>query len=287
MKHKDENGNVIYIPYLVEKKPANGLTGKYIKRAFANRDPAGEPEVIIDFDKVGGDKFGQFTTRTCRRLHGRCAGRGNPNGAGIRTAYHWQAAARLAAGRWILRKPSPMANMLENPLETPVHIDAMSQISPTLGTDPSTAAFGPRLSARCWWWLFMAVYYHRCGLIADFAMLLNLVITLGIMCSIGTTLSLPGIAGIVLTVGMAVDANVLIYERLREEMALGKSMQGRHRRRLQPRLCHHFRLPHHHAHFRHHPHLHGHRAGQGIRRHPHHRRGVELVHRPRGDATDF
>ena len=84
--------------------------------------------------------------------------------------------------------------------------------------------------------VFMAVYYHRCGIIADFAMLLNLVISLGIMCSIGTTLSLPGIAGIVLTVGMAVDANVLIYERLREEMALGKSMQRGHRRRLQPRL---------------------------------------------------
>ena len=74
--------------------------------------------------------------------------------------------------------------------------------------------------------IFMAFYYHRCGMIADFAMLLNLVITLGIMCSIGTTLSLPGIAGIVLTVGMAVDANVLIYERLREEMSLGKSMRG-------------------------------------------------------------
>src|SRR5208282_1396242 len=73
---------------------------------------------------------------------------------------------------------------------------------------------------------FMAFYYHRCGVIADVAMILNLVILLGVMCSIGTTLTLPGIAGIVLTIGMAVDANVLIYERLREEMASGKSMRG-------------------------------------------------------------
>ncbi len=72
----------------------------------------------------------------------------------------------------------------------------------------------------------MACYYHRCGVIADVAMVLNLVILLGVMCSIGTTLTLPGIAGIVLTVGMAVDANVLIYERLREEMGQGKSMRG-------------------------------------------------------------
>jgi len=74
--------------------------------------------------------------------------------------------------------------------------------------------------------IFMAVYYHRCGVIADVAMILNLLILLGVMCSIGTTLTLPGIAGVVLTVGMAVDANVLIYERLREEMAQGKSMRG-------------------------------------------------------------
>src|SRR5208282_3116238 len=73
---------------------------------------------------------------------------------------------------------------------------------------------------------FMAFYYHRCGVIADFAMILNLLILLGVMCSIGTTLTLPGIAGVVLTVGMAVDANVLIYERLREEMAQNKSMRG-------------------------------------------------------------
>jgi SecD/SecF fusion protein len=102
----------------------------------------------------------------------------------------------------------------------------MRQVDPTLGRDSISsgvraALFGTLLVAA-----FMGFYYHRCGLIADFAMVLNLVILLGVMCSIGTTLTLPGIAGVVLTVGMAVDANVLIYERLREEMALGKSMRG-------------------------------------------------------------
>jgi SecD/SecF fusion protein len=116
--------------------------------------------------------------------------------------------------------------MLENPLETPVKIVAMSQISPTLGTDSIHSGILSAVAGTLLVVLFMAVYYHRCGLIADFAMVLNLVITLGIMCSIGTTLSLPGIAGIVLTVGMAVDANVLIYERIREELAKGKSLRG-------------------------------------------------------------
>jgi len=72
----------------------------------------------------------------------------------------------------------------------------------------------------------MLVYYLLAGLVANVALMANIVILLGVMCSIGTTLTLPGIAGIVLTVGMAVDANVLIYERIREESAKGKSLRG-------------------------------------------------------------
>ena len=72
----------------------------------------------------------------------------------------------------------------------------------------------------------MAVYYLAAGLIANFALVLNLIILLGVMCAFGTTLTLPGIAGIVLTAGMSVDANVLIFERIREELAKGKSLRG-------------------------------------------------------------
>jgi SecD/SecF fusion protein len=72
----------------------------------------------------------------------------------------------------------------------------------------------------------MLVYYMLAGVVANIALMLNIIILLGVMCSIGTTLTLPGIAGIVLTVGMAVDANVLIFERIREELAAGKSIRG-------------------------------------------------------------
>src|SRR5207302_9168848 len=74
--------------------------------------------------------------------------------------------------------------------------------------------------------VFMLVYYLIAGMVANVALIANIIILLGVMCSVGTTLTLPGIAGIVLTVGMAVDANVLIYERIREELAKGKSMRG-------------------------------------------------------------
>jgi SecD/SecF fusion protein len=72
----------------------------------------------------------------------------------------------------------------------------------------------------------MLVYYLVAGMVANVALIANIIILLGVMCSVGTTLTLPGIAGIVLTVGMAVDANVLIYERIREETAKGKSLRG-------------------------------------------------------------
>src|SRR5258708_11919619 len=72
----------------------------------------------------------------------------------------------------------------------------------------------------------MLVYYMVAGAVADIALVLNIIILLGVMCSIDTTLTLPGIAGVVLTIGMAVDANVLIFERIREESAKGKSLRG-------------------------------------------------------------
>ena len=225
MKRKDDDGNISYIPYLVQKKPSEGLTGKYIKKAYASRDTSGAPEVNIEFDAEGTKKFGNLTTE-------------NTDGfmaivldGEIQTAPHIEepitgGRCRISGGAMDIAEAISTANMLENPLETPVHIDAMNAVSPTLGSDSIHKGVWSAVIGTLAVVIFMAFYYHRCGLLADFAMLLNLVITLGIMCSIGTTLSLPGIAGIVLTVGMAVDANVLIYERLREEMSLGKSMRG-------------------------------------------------------------
>src|SRR5207245_4708845 len=73
---------------------------------------------------------------------------------------------------------------------------------------------------------FMLVYYLIAGMVANIALIANIIILVGVMCALGTTFTLPVIAGVVLTVGMAVDANVLIYERIREETAKGKSLRG-------------------------------------------------------------
>jgi SecD/SecF fusion protein len=224
MKRKNNDGTTALIPYLVQKRLANGLTGKYIKRAYPNRDQMGAPEIDFEFDSVGAEKFGDLTAdhigeQLAIVLDGE-----------LYTAPVIQGAIRggrgVITGNFAIEEAITIANVLENPLETPVHIDEMRQVDPTLGKDSISSGIRAAIIGTLLVAAFMAFYYHRCGVIADIAMILNLLILLGVMCSIGTTLTLPGIAGVVLTVGMAVDANVLIYERLREEMGLGKSMRG-------------------------------------------------------------
>ncbi|HYG36298.1 MAG TPA: protein translocase subunit SecF, partial [Clostridia bacterium] len=116
--------------------------------------------------------------------------------------------------------------VLENPLKTPLNLEASNLVDPTLGKDAIRSGVQASIYGTLAVAVFMLVYYMLAGMVANVALIANIIILLGVMCSIGTTLTLPGIAGIVLTVGMAVDANVLIYERIREESAKGKSLRG-------------------------------------------------------------
>jgi SecD/SecF fusion protein len=225
MTETDANGNLVFYPLIVEKKASHDLTGKYIKSAYATRDTSGNPEVDFELDAVGAKKFADLTTEHVGELMAIVLDGEIQTAPRIKDAITGGRCS-ISGGTMDYTEAISEANMLQNPLETPVHIDAMNKVAPTLGVDSIHSGVESALLGTLFVVLFMAIYYHRCGLIADLAMLLNLVITLGIMCSLGTTLSLPGIAGIALTVGMAVDANVLIYERLREELALGKSVKG-------------------------------------------------------------
>ena len=116
--------------------------------------------------------------------------------------------------------------MLQNPLRAPLTVDSSYDVAPTLGRDSIHSGIQASIWAVILVSAFMLIYYRVAGLTANVALITNIIILLGVMCSVGTTFTLPGIAGVVLTIGMAVDANVLIYERLREELAKGKSLRG-------------------------------------------------------------
>lgn len=111
-------------------------------------------------------------------------------------------------------------------LPAPVTIIEQRSVGPSLGEDSIKAGMNSTIIAIVFTVLFMILYYRSAGAVADFALIFNILFILGVMAGFQATLTLPGIAGIVLTIGMAVDANVLINERVREEMAGGKTLRA-------------------------------------------------------------
>ncbi len=211
--------------YLVKKQPEEGLTGKYIESAMVHRNPV-DNSVAISFtlNSEGATKFAKVTRENVGQLLAivldgelSSAPRINgeiPSGSGEIT------------GNFTIEEGIELANTLQNPLESPVKILEERRVDPSLGADSVRSGIIACIVSAVLVSLFMLTYYMFAGVLANVAMILNVVILIGVMCLIGATLTIPGIAGIALTVGMAVDANVLIYERIREELAKGKSLRS-------------------------------------------------------------
>ncbi len=209
---------------IVKKKPENHLAGDIIKSSQVVRGNLGEPQIDFTLTSEGAKRFGETTRenvghRLAIILDGELYSAPNiqspiETGSGqITGSYTPEAAYELA-------------NVLQNPLKAPLHIVYSSDVGATLGADSIRSGIKASIAGVAFVSLFMLVYYLFAGLAANVALVTNIIILLGVMCSVGTTFTLPGIAGAVLTVGMAVDANVLIYERIREELAKGKSLRG-------------------------------------------------------------
>jgi SecD/SecF fusion protein len=218
------NGGERLEQVIVKKKGEPGLTGSIIKQAIATRGNMGELEINFELNAEGAERFAKVTSENRGRrlaivLDGELYSAPNINdpiltGSGRITGNFDVAGARELAG------------VLENPLKAPLKVIYSNDVDPTLGK----ASIKSGIAASIWGVvavaIFMLVYYMLAGLVANVALICNVIILIGVMCAVGTTFTLPGIAGIVLTVGMAVDANVLIYERIREELAKGKSLKG-------------------------------------------------------------
>ena len=129
-------------------------------------------------------------------------------------------------GRFQIEDTQDLANILKaGRLPAPAKIVEEAIVGPTLGQAAIDAGIDSSVIGLVVVLIFMVFYYNRAGLVANIAVIFNVFFLMGILASIGAVLTLPGIAGIVLTMGSAVDANVLIYERIREELAAGKSMR--------------------------------------------------------------
>ena len=224
-RRKKANGPVEIDHYLVKKEPERGLTGKYIKNARAIFDPGtGEPVIEFSFNDEGAGLFRDITKENVGKrlaiiLDGEVKSapviKGPiPGGSGV------------IEGNFNVEEAFDLASVLLNPLEAPVTIMEERSVDPSLGKDSIRSGIKAAIIGTVAVSAFMLIYYMFAGLVANIALITNIIITLGVLCSVGATLTLPGIAGMVLTVGMAVDANVLIYERIREELGKGKSLRG-------------------------------------------------------------
>ena len=127
-------------------------------------------------------------------------------------------------GNFTIEEADDLVNILKaGKLPAPAHIVEENVVGPTLGAEAVSKGLISTLVALVLVLLFMGFYYNKAGWVADFAMIINNLFVIGILASFGAVLTLPGIAGIVLTIAMSVDANILIFERVREELAIGKS----------------------------------------------------------------
>ncbi|MEA3504808.1 MAG: protein translocase subunit SecDF, partial [Bacteroidota bacterium] len=130
------------------------------------------------------------------------------------------------SGNYSLKEAKDLANILEaGKLPAPAHIVQEAVVGPSLGHEAITSGLYSFIFAFIAILLFMILYYSRAGWVSNFALLTNMFFLFGVLASLGAVLTLPGIAGIILTLGMAVDANVIIYERIREEVRSGKGIQ--------------------------------------------------------------
>ncbi len=130
-------------------------------------------------------------------------------------------------GDFSLEEATDLANVLKSgKMPAPANILSKEIVGPSLGQKAIDSGMNSFIIAFILILIYMIFYYGRAGIVADIALVTNLFLIFGVLASLGAVLTLPGIAGIVLTIGMSVDANVLIYERIREEMRAGKALKS-------------------------------------------------------------
>ena len=215
------SGETRSIPYVLKKRPV--ITGEHLAKASSGFDNNNEPAVFIGFDGVGTRKFAKLTTEfTGHRMAIVLDGivYSAPN---LREPILGGSAS--ITGSFDIKETQDLALVLRaGALPAPVNFVEERTVGPSLGADSIAAGKKAIVIGFIFVLIVMLLFYRGFGLAANTALLFNVILIAAVMTALGATLTLPGIAGIVLTIGMAVDANVLIFERIREESRLGKSV---------------------------------------------------------------
>ncbi len=198
-------------------------TGEIVESAGYRQLPTGSYEVLLSMTSEGADILEAVTKKMIGKrlaivLDGKLYS--------APTVQDVLSNSAQITGNYSQREAIDMANVLNNPLSVELYVDQMYEVGPTLAEGTRASS----INAAKWGAIlvigFMILYYFLGGVIAVFSSIVNVIVVLGVLASFGATLTLPGVAALVLTLGMGVDANILIFERIREELRAGKSIKN-------------------------------------------------------------
>ncbi len=208
---------------LLDVKPA--LTGEHLTTATVGFDQYGQAIVSLTLDREGGKLFDKITFQNIgKRLA--IVLDGQVYSAPVIRDRIPNGKAQIS-GNFKAAEASDLALVLRaGALPAPVTVVEERTIGPSLGKDSIESGIRASLYGILFVMVFMPVYYLFCGWIANLGLIVYMIVVVGGMATFGSTLTLPGIAGFILSVGMAVDTNILIFERMREEAATGKSARA-------------------------------------------------------------
>jgi len=223
VESRDSNGNLQTHWYLVETEVQ--MEGDKIENSDVVMDQFSRRQISISFTKAGSDQFREVT----RKNVGRCLAivlDGKLYSAPVLRVPIENGQA-VIEGSFSQDEAKELSDCLvSGSLPFQLVIATRSDIDPTIGVDTVRKSLLSGIVGTLLVMVFMIIYYRTSGIIANLSLLFNALLMLGAIAAFNVTLTLPGIAGLVLTIGMAVDANVLIYERIREEIEAGKSVQN-------------------------------------------------------------
>ncbi len=209
-------------PYLVKRQAL--MTGDVLTDARVSIGEFNEPYVSITFDSRGAKDFDRITAANVKKRLAIVLDSAVYSAPEIRERIPGGRAQ--ISGSFTTQEANDLAIVLRaGALPAPVHIIQNVTVGPSLGRDSIDKGITAGIVGTILVVGFMAIYYRLSGLLADFALVLNVILLIGALGALNATLTLPGIAGIILAIGMAVDSNVIIFERIREELRLGKPVR--------------------------------------------------------------
>ncbi len=228
IEEKSEKGNLRYFPlYAVKTQPGTDkapLEGEAVEDANLDYDEMGKPSIRMKMTPLGAKLWGRLTLKNVNKPIAIALDDIVYSAPNVITAI--EDGISIITGRFTADEANDLATTLKSgKVSAPAKIVASQEVGATLGKEAvkgGTMAFAISFLVI---FILMLVYYNNAGWIANIALILNLLFTIGTLAAFGATLTAAGIAGLVLTIGMAVDTNVIIFERIKEELTRGKSYQ--------------------------------------------------------------